>query len=277
MPRIAIVTGAASGFGFATAGALRDAGYEVVATDVFAATLPGELAGPEALAATLGTRALRLDVRDDDAVRAVAAEVGDVDVLVNNAGHAVFATQEEADLDAIREMFDVNVLGVARLTRAFLPGLRRRRGVVVQISSVAGRYVFPESGFYAATKHAVEAMSEALALEAGPFGVRVRVIEPGRFATRFSERAGVMGSPPPADSPYAAARVAWGALREAVLEPAQPARWVADAIVASLADDAPLRRIPVGPDAARMMAFRDEHAPDRAVEAVAELVARGGG
>ena len=103
-----------------------------------------------------------------------------VDVLVNNAGYAVFATQEEADLEQIRDLFDVNVLGPARTTQAFLPSLRDRRGVVVQLSSVAGRMTFPESGFYAATKHALEAMSHALLCEAGPMGVRVRVIQPGR-------------------------------------------------------------------------------------------------
>lgn len=276
MAPIVVLTGAASGFGLATARRLHRAGWDVVATDAFPATLPGELAGPEALVAAVGGgRAYRLDVRDDAAVRELAAELGDVDAIVNNAGHAVFAAQEEGDLEAIRDLFDVNVLGVARFTRAFLPGLRRRRGVIVQLSSIAGRYVFPESGFYAATKHAVEAMSEALALEAGPFGVRVRVIEPGRFATRFGERAGAASAPPPADSPYAEARIAWLALREAVLEPAQPAELVAAAIEASLADPAIFRRIPVGPDAERMMAFRDQVRPDDAVRQLADQV--GGG
>ena len=270
MASTAFITGAASGFGLATAHRLRADGWDVVATDAFPARFAGEIATPEALVAALGGgRGFRLDVRDDAAVRALAAAIGDVDLVVNNAGHAVFATQEEADLEAIRDLFDVNVLGVARVARAFLPGLRARRGTIVQISSVAGRYVFPESGFYAATKHAVEAMSEALALEAGPFGVRVRVIEPGRFATRFGERASAASAAPPADSAYAAARATWGALREAVLEPPQPATLVAEAIVNSLRSPALLLRVPVGPDAERMMHLRDTTRPDAAVAGLA--------
>lgn len=254
--RTALVTGAASGFGRETAAALLRAGWRVVGFDEAPLGAVGWPAAPAGLVARRG------DVRSDADVEALRAELGEVDLLVNNAGYAVFGTQEEVPLAAAREMFEVNVLGPARLTRAFLPGLRRRAGAVVQLSSVAGRTVFPESGFYAATKHAIEAMSEALAQEVATFGVRVRVIEPGAFATGFSARATAASPPPGPDSPYAALRPVWAARKAEVLEAPQPAGWVADAILRSLDDPAPFRRVVVGADAQRILALRDRLGAD---------------
>ncbi|MEZ4237885.1 MAG: SDR family NAD(P)-dependent oxidoreductase [Myxococcota bacterium] len=256
----AFVTGCASGFGLALARRLLARGDAVVATD--------EAVDPDwaaALPASDRLRTFRLDVRRDDDVRAVTEAVlraGPVDLLVNNAGIAWFGTQEEGDVEAFRDLLDVNVLGPARVTRALLPSLRARRGTVVNLSSVAGRTVFPESGFYAATKHAVEAMSEALFQETCTFGVRVRLIEPGSFATRFLERAAAASPVPPPSSPYAPLREAWGARKGGVLEVPQDPEQVVDAIVRSLDDPAPFRRVPVGPDAERILALRDALGPD---------------
>jgi NAD(P)-dependent dehydrogenase (short-subunit alcohol dehydrogenase family) len=247
----AFVTGCGSGFGLALARRLVGLGQRVVATDEGL-----DPAWADALPRSPLLTCLRLDVRDDRAVREVAAGVGPVDLLVNNAGVALFATQEEGPIEGFRDLLDVNVLGVARVTRALLPSLRERSGAVVNLSSVAGRTVFPESGFYAATKHAVEAMSEALFQEACTFGVRVRVVEPGSFATRFLERA-VAASPEPAPgSPYGPLRDLWRDRKLAVLEPPQDPERVVDAILASLDDPAPFRRVVVGPDAERMLALR---------------------
>jgi NAD(P)-dependent dehydrogenase (short-subunit alcohol dehydrogenase family) len=254
--RTALITGAASGFGRATAELLLSAGWRVVGFD------EAPLAGESWPQGPVGLEVRHGDVRSDADVAALAAAVGDVDLLVNNAGYAVFGTQEEVPLPLVRDLFDVNVLGPARLTRAFLPGLRRRRGVVVQLSSVAGRTVFPESGFYAATKHALEAMSEALAQEVASFGVRVRVVEPGAFATGFGDRAARSSPSPTPDSPYASVRPGWTARKSEVLEPPQPPAWVAEAIVGSLADPEPFRRVVVGSDARRILALRDALGPD---------------
>jgi NAD(P)-dependent dehydrogenase (short-subunit alcohol dehydrogenase family) len=202
---------------------------------------------------------LVLDVRDAAAVQDAVARAlawGPVDLLVNNAGLGYFATQEEGDADAFRDLLDVNVVGPARLTRALLPSLREQRGTVVQISSVAGQSVFPESGFYAATKHALEAMSEALVQEVGPFGVRVRVLQPGQFATRFQERAAAKSPVPGSDSPYAALRERWRTQRLEVLEPPQDPERVAEVVFASLADPAPYLWIPVGADSEQILARR---------------------
>lgn len=262
MRHTVFVTGCATGFGHRLAARLLALGHRVVATD---ATLHG---WPDRLAAARGPGdllVLACDVRDPASVAAAAAAAvawSPVDVLVNNAGHAIFGTQEEVDLELVRDLFDVNVLGVARVTQALLPSLRATGGRVVQLSSVAGRTVFPESGFYAATKHAVEAMSEALFQECCGFGVRVTVIEPGSFDTQFLPTALRLSPPTPHPSPYQPARDGWQRRKLAVLEPPQDPARVVDAIVASLADPAPFRRVPVGPDSERILALRDALGPD---------------
>jgi len=256
--RTVFITGCATGFGRRLAERLLAAGHRVVATDRDGSTL--RHLGPD-------DRVLRLtlDVRSDDQVRAAVADAlawGPIDVLVNNAGHAVFGTQEEVPLSAIRELFDVNVYGPIRMNRALLPALRASRGTIVQLSSVAGRMVFPESGYYAATKYAVEALSDALSQETRAHGVRVRVIEPGSFATRFLSTAETKSAPRSEDSPYADQHDQWDAEKQAVLEPPQDPILVVDAILASLDDDTPFLRIPVGADAMRILASHPELAPD---------------
>lgn len=249
----AFITGCSSGFGARLTRRLLTNGHRVIATDPDPASLADLRGHPHALV-------LALDVRDPGAVRsAVDAAIAwhPPDVLVNNGGYAVFGSQEEADLDAVRTMFDVNVFGVGRVTQALLPTLRASGGTIVQLSSVAGRTVFPESGWYAASKHAIEAMSEALFQECATFGVRVRVIEPGSFSTGFQARATAASRPRDPASPYAALHPVWDARKTEVLEPPQDPERVVDAILASLADPAPFRRIPVGPDAERILALRE--------------------
>ncbi len=248
----AFVTGAGSGIGFAISRRLLDQGWNVVATDLTTERWPAELGAPRPR-----LRVLPMDVRSDAQVRAAALAAGSVDLLVNNAGIAVFGTQEESDLEAVRSLFEVNVLGPARVTQALLPVLRERHGAVVQISSLAGKSVFPESGFYAATKHALEAMSEALVQETAPFGLRVRVVEPGNYATQLQATAAGASGPPPGDSPYTDLRPIWDARREAVLTtPGGDPDEVAAAVVASLDDPAPFGRVAVGRDAAHILDLR---------------------
>lgn len=255
----AFITGCATGFGQRLAATLLAAGHRVIATDP----------DPGAVIAALGSSdrmlVLALDVRDAAQVReaaAAAAAWGNVDVLVNNAGYAIFSTIEEADLDAIRDLFEVNVIGLARVTQALLPQIRANAGLVVQLSSVAGRTVFPESGYYAATKYAVEALSEALSQECASFGVRVVLIEPGSFATQFSARATAASPHRRADSPYAAARPRWDANKSAVLCPPQDPMLVVQAIIEALGANAPIHRRPVGPDALQALTLRDTLGPD---------------
>lgn len=258
--RTVFITGCATGFGNHLARRLLAQGHRVVATDPEVLGWPEQLGAPHP-----NLLVLPLDVRSVDSVMRAVREASawhPVDALVNNAGYAVFGTQEETHLDAVREMFEVNVFGAARVTRALLPQLRAVGGTVVQLSSVAGRTVFPESGFYAASKYALEAMSEALFQETCTFGVKVRIIEPGSFATRFLERAAAASPVPPPDSAYAPLRPTWDARKQEVLEPPQDPEMVVDAIVAGLASDVPFARIPVGPDAECILAVRDALGPD---------------
>ena len=259
----AFITGCATGFGRRLAERLLAQGHRVVATDRDPRTLDD--LGPPGRVLKLA-----LDVRHNDQVTAAvdaALAWGPVDVLVNNAGHAVFGTQEEVPLADIQDLFDVNVYGPIRVTRALLPALRASRGTIVQLSSVAGRMVFPESGYYAATKFAVEALATALSQETRSFGVRVRVIEPGAFATKFQKTAAAKSAPRSPESPYAGDHDTWDAQKLSVLESPQDPALVVDAILASLDDEAPFIRIPVGLDSARILAAHDDIAPDAWVSA----------
>lgn len=181
--RAILITGCSSGIGRMTAWRLFRGGWPVYAT----ARRVDDLAE----LAAMGMPTLALDVTDEKSVTAavdrVVDEHGAVGVLVNNAGYALSGTVEETAQEDIQAQFATNVFGPAELIRAVLPGMRARRdGLVVNVSSIVGRFGVPGGGFYQASKHAVEALSDALRLEVAPFGVRVTVVEPGPVATRFA-------------------------------------------------------------------------------------------
>ncbi|MGW5863130.1 SDR family NAD(P)-dependent oxidoreductase [Streptomyces sp. NPDC055239] len=179
-PLPVLITGCSSGIGRACALRMHRSGLTVYAT----------ARRPETLAplAAEGIRTLRLDVTDEASMREVVdlieAEHGSVGALVNSAGYAMSGVVEEAGLDDMRRQFETNVFGLARLSQLVLPAMRAaRRGTIVNISSIFGRYAVPGGGFYQASKHAVEALSDALRLEVADFGVRVVLIEPGPVRT----------------------------------------------------------------------------------------------
>ncbi|CDZ37299.1 Short-chain dehydrogenase/reductase SDR [Neorhizobium galegae bv. officinalis] len=137
---------------------------------------------------------LDLDVTDmkqiSDAVSAAEQTFGRIDVLVNNAGYGYQASIEEGEKDEIRAMFDANVFGLFAMTRAVLPGMRaRRKGHILNITSMAGFMGLPSSGYYSASKHAVEGFSDALSLEGAPLGIKVTCVEPGPFRTDWAGRS----------------------------------------------------------------------------------------
>ncbi|SDD49589.1 oxidoreductase [Paraburkholderia lycopersici] len=183
------VTGCSTGFGRELARAVLARGWRCVATARNQASL-GDLA-PEA-----GERLLpvSLDVTDaaqiEAAVAAAQKRFGTIDVLVNNAGYGYQSSIEEGEEREIRAQFDANAFGLFALTRAVLPGMRaRRKGHVINITSVAGLAGFPGSGYYAASKHAVEGFSDALLAEVGPLGIKVTCVEPGPFRTDWAGRS----------------------------------------------------------------------------------------
>jgi|WetSurMetagenome_2_1015567.scaffolds.fasta_scaffold20716_1 NAD(P)-dependent dehydrogenase (short-subunit alcohol dehydrogenase family) len=183
------ITGCSSGFGRALATLALKRGWRAVVT----ARDPSRV--DELVARHEGRGlALALDVTDPAqiaaAVRAAEGRFGSIDVLVNNAGYGYQSTVEEGDDMAVRALFEANVFGLVALIRAVLPGMRaRRRGHIVNLSSIAGFVGFPGSGYYSATKHAVEGLSDALAKEVGPLGIHVTCVEPGPFRTDFAGRS----------------------------------------------------------------------------------------
>ena len=183
------ITGCSSGFGLLTALRFARAGDRVVATMRTPAAAPAELTGPiakEKLPITLG----RLDVCDAVSVEAAVLDAGPIDVLVNNAGIELRSSIEDATDADVQKQFDTNVFGTLRMMRAVLPQMRaRRRGTIVNLSSIAGIVARPFGGLYSATKHALEAITEALHFEAAPLGIRVVLIEPGAYDTRLLDNA----------------------------------------------------------------------------------------
>ena len=183
------ITGCSTGFGRELAQHTLALGYPTVVTARNPAQVADLVAGHEAHALVL---ALDVTVPDQVVAAVLAAEqkFGRIDVLVNNAGVGYFGSFEESDLAAVREMFDINVWGLTQMTRAVLPGMRQRRGgTVVNLSSVGGIVAFPALSFYNASKFAVEALSESLAQELAPLGVKVLLVEPGPFRTDWAGRS----------------------------------------------------------------------------------------
>jgi NAD(P)-dependent dehydrogenase (short-subunit alcohol dehydrogenase family) len=181
-----LITGCSSGIGRATAEQLAAGGWTVYATARDPASIE-DLAGK-------GCRLLALDVCDEESMQAAVAEVeaeeGAVGVLVNNAGYSQSGAIEDVPMELVRRQFETNVFGLVRMCQLVLPGMRRQRfGKIVNVSSMGGRLTFPGGGFYHATKHAVEAISDALRFEVRRFGIDVVVVEPGLIRTRFGETA----------------------------------------------------------------------------------------
>jgi NAD(P)-dependent dehydrogenase (short-subunit alcohol dehydrogenase family) len=181
-----LITGCSSGIGRAAAISLHAAGLTVYAT----ARQVDAVAG----LARQGINTLALDVTDEasmtEAVAAVEEAAGPVGVLVNNAGYGLYGPVEQLPMDEIRRQFETNFFGLVRLTQLVLPGMRRRgRGRILNVSSMGGRITLPGGAFYHASKHAVEALSDALRMEVAQFGIDVVLIEPGPVKTPWNDVA----------------------------------------------------------------------------------------
>ena len=197
MAKSVLITGCSTGgIGHATAAKLAAGGYNVFAT-VRNAAKAGDLASAD------NVTVLELDVREQASVDAALAQAGDIDVLVNNAGFEVSGPLEEMTVDDLKDQFETNVYGPFRLMSAVAPGMRARgNGVIVNISSIAGRVAAPLNGVYAASKWALEALSESFKFELGHFGVRVHLIEPGGVETSFGDNRRLVGATAGEESPY---------------------------------------------------------------------------
>jgi NAD(P)-dependent dehydrogenase (short-subunit alcohol dehydrogenase family) len=265
--RPVLITGCSTGIGRAAAERLARAGMTVYAS----ARRPESIEDLKGA----GCRTLALDVTDEDSMRAAVEEVeraeGAVGALVNNAGYSQSGAVETVPLEDVRRQFETNVFGLLRMSQLVLPGMRREgRGRIVNISSMGGKLTFPGGGIYHATKHAVEAISDALRFEVRGFGVDVVVVEPGLIRTSFGEAA--VGSMPQEDGPYGEFNSAVAAATERVYDGplgrlgAGPDA-VAKVIEKALTADRPRTRYKVTASARVLMAQRSL-LPDRAWDAV---------
>ncbi|WP_110655351.1 oxidoreductase [Salinicola halimionae] len=240
-----LITGCSTGFGRELAKLIIEQGVNVIATARSSDRVTDLTAGVEDR-----VLALALDVTDaaqiDGVVAAANDKFGRIDVLVNNAGYGYQASCEEGDESAIRAQFDANVFGLFAMTRAVLPGMRdRRAGHIINISSVAGFIGFPGSGYYAASKHAVEGWSDSLKAEVEPLGIHVTCVEPGPFRTDWAGRS-LQQTPSRIDdyADTAKARMA-GTSSNSGKQPGDPAR-AAQAMMDLVAHPQPPRHLVLG-------------------------------
>ena len=260
--RTALVTGASSGIGAACAVHLAAGGWRVFAG------VRKEGDAPRV------TEELLLDVTDDDQIAQAAARIGELDALVNNAGIAIAMPLEFIPLAELRRQLDVNVIGQVAVTQAFLPHLRRSRGRIVFVGSIAGRSALPFLGAYAASKHALEAIADTLRVELKPFGVEVSIVEPGTIKTPIWTKSAEVADSLVGVAP-AALRELYGD-RIAVFRRIAAERGakgaspqdVARAVEAVLTRDRPSTRKLVGRDA--KLRARVERLPDRMRDSVYE-------
>ena len=269
--RAVLITGCSSGIGAATASRLAKAGWPVYAT----ARRPETLAALEAD----GCRTLALDVVDEAsrqaAVDAVVEAEGAVGVLINNAGYSQSGAVESIPDDRVRAQFETNVFGPLALCRLVLPGMREQGwGKIVQLSSMGGKLTFPGGGLYHATKHALEALSDALRFEVKGFGIHVILIEPGLITSGFSDVVmRELGTASATDGPYEDFNRAVGEASRDVYEKGLLAKLggppdaVAERIEAALKAKRPRARYTVTPSARALLTL---HAvlPDRGWDAM---------
>jgi NAD(P)-dependent dehydrogenase (short-subunit alcohol dehydrogenase family) len=270
--RVVVVTGASTGIGEACARMLADRGFRVLAG------VRKDEDGERVRAAGERIEPVRLDVTDEASIAAAAQRVGDAPLagLVNNAGISVSGPLEFVPLDEWRRQLEVNVIGQVAVTQALLPALRRARGRIVNIGSVGGRVAVPLLSPYAASKFAMEGISDSLRRELRGQGVHVSIVEPGSIATRIWEK-GVAAAdglreqaPPEAEEVYGPLIEALRKEAASTAERAIPPEAVAKVVLHALTADRPRVRYVVGRDA-KMRIRAAGLLPDRAFDA---LVAR---
>jgi NAD(P)-dependent dehydrogenase (short-subunit alcohol dehydrogenase family) len=237
-----LITGASKGIGRAVALELSGRGHRVIAT----------ARQPETLADLPVDQRLRLDVTIQETVEQAIQDAGEIDVLVSNAGDTVRAPLESVPLSEIERLFQLNTFGALRVAQSVLPAMRKRgAGRLVFVSSIQGRLVLPLIGPYAASKWALEALAETLAIETGHFGIKVSIVQPGAVSTGGGARAKVFLTE---NDPYTALYEALPALRGESITPEEVAAAVADTIEHT---EPPLR-VPVGANAKRILQARKE-------------------
>ncbi|MBA2354108.1 MAG: SDR family oxidoreductase [Acidobacteria bacterium] len=250
----ALITGTSTGIGLATALAFGRAGHQVAATmrNPSAAPALAEAAAREKLPIVVIPMDVDADASVLDGMARITRDLGPIDVLVNNAGIERMGSVEALPLAEFRAVMETNYFGVIRCTQAVLPGMReRRRGCIINVSSVAGHVAVAPMAAYTASKFALESLSECLAQETKAFNVRVAIVEPGIIDTQMARHIGVVLAP----SPYPQQRRVAALFATALKAPVPPSL-VADKILEVATADTDQLRHPVGPDAEPFLGWR---------------------
>ena len=249
--KVAVVTGSSSGIGYATALLLARSGYLTFAT------MRNPAKGGDLIKVTenekLPIHVEQLDVTDLDSIKdfmsLVGQSVGRIDVLVNNAGYALMGSLEDLSMKEIQDQLDTNLLGTVRVTQQVLPVMRAQgSGIIVNISSGAGRFGLQGMSAYVATKFALEGLSESLEYEVRPFGIKVILIEPGVVKTKIFNNSVVGQAALREDSPYFGMLGNLNATFNALSENASTSDQVAATIIEAISSPEPKLRYPVGED-----------------------------
>ena len=256
--QVALVTGVSSGIGLATATRLLGEGFRTFGT-IRETSRVSEFPP--------GLELVRLDVREEASVNAGVQEVlgraGRIDALINNAGTVLFGSLEETSIDEAKELFETNFFGVLRMCQLVLPIMRRQNsGRIINISSVLGFLPAPYMGIYAATKHAIEGVSESLDHEVRRFGIRVSVIEPGFTHTNLGQKGQVVGRPL-ADYDDER-RTAAAAVARSIADGSQP-ETVASVVLRALTSRNPHLRYAGGREA-KLLTLLKKFAPQRVLD-----------
>jgi NAD(P)-dependent dehydrogenase (short-subunit alcohol dehydrogenase family) len=268
--RVALVTGASSGIGQATALRLHEAGFVVYG----AARRTDKMQELR----DVGIITLAMDVTDDDStaagVKEILADAGRIDVLVNNAGYGSYGAVVDVPLAEARRQFEVNLFGAARLIQLVLPTMRARRsGTIINITSMGGKIYTPFGAWYHGTKFALEAVSDCLRLETKPFGIDVVVVEPGGIRTEWSGIAAAHLRKTSEHGAYAdqAKAVASAFGSEAMAKRSSPPEIIAKTVVTAATARRPKTRYAVG-SGAKPLIFLRRWLPDRAYDAFIKRV-----
>lgn len=249
--KVAVVTGSSSGIGYETALMLARNGFLTYATmrNLNKSESIKSIAAKE----NLPIRITQLDVTDDvsinNAVQALLSETRRIDVLVNNAGYVLDGAFEHLSLDEIKAQYETNVFGLIRTTQAVLPTMRKQKsGIIVNISSAAGRFGYPGGSAYISTKFAVEGLSESMAYELEPFGIKVIIIEPGVIRTNIFNSVVVAKKSQDSNSPYTQITQKMASSFEGMMKNASSPELVAKVVLEAVTNQNPNLRYLAGKD-----------------------------
>jgi NAD(P)-dependent dehydrogenase (short-subunit alcohol dehydrogenase family) len=203
--RVAVVTGSSSGNGYETSLTLARKGFMTYAT--MRNLTKGESIKSVAEEEKLPLKIVQLDVTDDgsvkNAVQSIISEASRIDVLVNNAGYAVSGAFEDLSMEEMKAQYETNLFGLIRVTQAVLPIMRKQKsGIIVNISSGVGRFAIPGQSIYVSTKFAIEGLSESIAYELEPFGIKIVLVEPGFVKTNIANNMVISKKSQDPNSPY---------------------------------------------------------------------------